>query len=172
MMFTFAIASDFDVILAALFRPEKSGRLALGWIGRSIHPTTSADLLVAAVDFRDNVMEGFVKFRVQIKREAPGMILVIETTGTNRDQYVPPQIRSYIQQAGLELSVQDDAHMNFETELARIRAIDWLAIGTCIDEDHSLLANEFLENAAAILTDADVDSPNPHFEPAIVCGER
>ena len=61
-------------------------------------------------------------------------------------------------------------NMNFETQLARLEAIDWSTLGTCVDQEHCRSANEFLRVASEILVGSDIAVETPFFEPEQLFG--
>ena len=107
IMLTFSIAGDFDTTADALFGTDEKGHLNFGWTGKSAAPSSIHQLCVTPVEFRDYIMEGSLAYRVLLKRVESGAVLEVTLTGTNRDQYVQPQIRHYIGQAGLQITCEN-----------------------------------------------------------------
>ncbi len=107
-MTTFSIEGDCHAALACLFETGQDGHLRCGWSGHSLRPAKHDDLLVGLVRFRDYIMEGFLAYTVQAEDLRPGCLLSIRTEGSNRDQFIRPQVRHYITAAGLTITAESD----------------------------------------------------------------
>ena len=58
--------------------------------------------------FRDYIMEVFLAYNVQAEDLGPGCLLSIRGDGSNRDQFIRPQVRHFITAAGLAITVESD----------------------------------------------------------------
>ncbi len=94
------IDNDPERTIASLFAIDEEGLITFGLTARSIEPTSLQQLEIVSVKFKDFVMEGGVKFGLQLDRIGQALQLNIELAGTARDKYVISQIKFYISQAG------------------------------------------------------------------------
>lgn len=92
------------VELETLFITEDR-QLRLGWSSRSRRrDVTLTDLQSGDVEFIDYVMEGFVPYHINASVRGHTLTLTISLHGSNRDEYIEPQIRHYLRQAGLTVT--------------------------------------------------------------------
>ncbi|WP_155947384.1 hypothetical protein [Pseudacidovorax intermedius] len=71
MITSYLVTSNHDP-LADLFRQAENGRLSFGLFGESKVSATPEDVLVHEVEIRDYIMEGFITYFVQAKRQHDG----------------------------------------------------------------------------------------------------
>jgi hypothetical protein len=107
-MRAFSLEGDCHTVLAHLFEVDQDGHLRFGWTGQSLRPVGHDDLLAGPVRFRDYIMEGFLAYNVQAEDLRPGCLLRIRGEGSNRDQFIHPQVRHYITAARLAITVESD----------------------------------------------------------------
>ena len=105
---TFSVEGDCHTALARLFEAGHDGHPRFGWSGHSLRPAGHDDLLAGPVRFRDYIMEGFLAYNVQAEDLSPGCRLSIRGEGSNRDQFIRPQVRHYIRAAGLTMTVEPE----------------------------------------------------------------
>lgn len=86
--------------LAGLFRRAGDGYVSLG-MAHTAEPLGALEHLAEWTCFRDYLMEGFVSFFIRTRNAAPGLILEVRFSGTNRDQYVIPALKHYLRSAGI-----------------------------------------------------------------------
>ncbi|MGL4420860.1 MAG: hypothetical protein ACRCZF_09370 [Gemmataceae bacterium] len=98
----FEVAGQYPELLARLFPMAADGHLEFG-SARSAVPVAGAASVAEWVEFSDYIMEGFVRYTLRAVPSAAGLRLDVRLSGTNRDQYVGPSMRSYIGWAGLSL---------------------------------------------------------------------
>ena len=103
-MTAFSIEGDCRTVLARLFVADDSGHLRFGWSARSLSPATPDDLLAGSVRFANYIMEGFVTYGIRAEDLAPGCRLCVDGEGSNRDWSIRPQVRHFINAAGLTIS--------------------------------------------------------------------
>ncbi|MDA0807854.1 MAG: hypothetical protein O3B68_07640 [Planctomycetota bacterium] len=94
-----------SIELESLFSTTEDGQLQFGWSARSRRRgVTAAELQSCDVEFVDYIMEGFVPYHVKVSLSGDTLTLTMSLHGTNRDEYVEPQIRHYLRQAGLTVT--------------------------------------------------------------------
>jgi hypothetical protein len=89
--------------LAKLFVVNADGTVSLGWSATTKRPINVSRLLQEPVEFQDYIMEGFVSYTLQIQSHPQGSELVASGFGSNRDQYICPQVRHFIVAAGITI---------------------------------------------------------------------
>lgn len=99
MITSYLVTSNHDP-LADLFRQAEKGRLSFGLFGESKVSATPEDVLVHEVEIRDYIMEGFITYFVQAKRQHDGLLISIRKTGSNRDQHLDWAIEHYMLNQG------------------------------------------------------------------------
>ena len=102
------IKGDHKKIQSALFSCDDNGHIKFGWTGRS-SKADSIDALVSnsQMEFTDYIMEGGVKYLLEVQVIDGGLLISIEEIGTNRDEFILPQIRQYIKAAGYEVGNEE-----------------------------------------------------------------
>lgn len=91
--------------LKSLFSTTEDGQLQFGWSARSRRrDVTPGELESCDVEFEDYVMEGFIPYHIKVSVSGRALTLTLSLHGTNRDQYIEPQIRHYLCQAGLTVT--------------------------------------------------------------------
>jgi hypothetical protein len=91
--------------LETLFTTDDDRRLCIGWSAQSRQrDMTLTDVQSRDVEFVDYVMEGFVPYHVNAVVCDHTLTLTISLHGSNRDEYVEPQIRHYLRQAGMTVT--------------------------------------------------------------------
>ncbi len=98
--------SETDPIeLESLFSTTDDGQLQFGWSARSRRRgVTPPKLESCDVEFVDYIMEGFVPYHINASVSGHAITLTISLHGTNRDEYIEPQICHYLRQAGLTVT--------------------------------------------------------------------
>ncbi|MEW8525915.1 MAG: hypothetical protein AB2552_23025 [Candidatus Thiodiazotropha endolucinida] len=108
------IQGDPKTIVDTLFSVDDDGRIVFGSGATSIEATSLEILESKSVMFRDYVMEGFVKYELFFCRQNSAIQLRVKLTGTNRDQYVIPQLKWHVNQAGYEpIDIQIKPYKSF-----------------------------------------------------------
>ena len=93
-----------DVVIAALFTCGPDGRVKFGW---SSTPVDDAQLrAIATVPIRVSVyiMEAGVPYTLQVQPHPKASELTALGLGGNRDQYIAPTVRLYINAAGIPIT--------------------------------------------------------------------
>lgn len=98
--------SETDPIeLESLFSTTDDGQLQFGWSARSRRRgVTPTELETSDIEFVDYIMEGFVPYHINVSVSGHTLTLTMSLHGTNRDEYIEPQICHYLRQAGLTVT--------------------------------------------------------------------
>ncbi|MEW8185898.1 MAG: hypothetical protein AB2777_20435 [Candidatus Thiodiazotropha endolucinida] len=88
------------LIAADLFSESEEGHLTFGMTARSLESATLSQLETDGITFRDYLMEGFVKFGIQLTYLDSRLQMQIKSFGSNRDEFIVSHIKFYISQAG------------------------------------------------------------------------
>ena len=75
-----------------LFQLSLTKKLDFILTGASVSDCTREMVYEQPVEFRDNLMEGFVKFKVQVENKNNGLLFKIDMMGTNRVKYLEPRL--------------------------------------------------------------------------------
>ena len=105
----FAIESAVDVVFANLFSSTDDGHLTMGFSASSLAPS-GRDNIESGVNFRDYILEGGVKYRLNLQQATFGCILGVEVFGENRLEYITPSIKHYLKLADIDakqIAMQD-----------------------------------------------------------------
>ena len=102
------VVGQYEELLRKIFRCDANGHIEFG-MAHSIGPANGIEALVNRIEFRDYIMEGFVKYFLRVVPVANGLQLEIELTGMNRDKYVLSGVQAYISWAGLSSVVTSGA---------------------------------------------------------------
>ena len=188
-MSDFQINGRYRDILRRLFKQGDRGGLRFGWTGIAARCDSLESLEGQWWLFRDYILEGFLSYLVSCRRNDDGLRLSIMTTGTNRDDYIDPQVRHYINAAGLDFQEQIGASSKlidrlchelqpiYESEMSQhniVARVDEPAGTNCpfsISFAYPLNfsgANDLLENVEPW------ESSDPHYpaERGFVCGKH
>jgi uncharacterized FAD-dependent dehydrogenase len=103
-MNTLLLNGNVDNLIKSLFTTNGEGYLNFGLTGKSTKQSEISDLKNNFVEFRDYIMEGFVKYEIQAKPKEHGLELEVKLLGTNRDEYVMHQVRHYLKLAGVDVA--------------------------------------------------------------------
>ena len=87
----FAIESPRSEAFAQLFEQQDDGLLQFGFAATSTTPCEMADLDIG-VDFRDYILEGFVKYRIRLMDATFGSVLAVGVYDENRVDAIIPSI--------------------------------------------------------------------------------
>ncbi|MEW8032173.1 MAG: hypothetical protein AB2540_12110 [Candidatus Thiodiazotropha endolucinida] len=98
-----------EKIISSLFSESEGGFLDFGFSARSLSPATIEQLEGEEVNFRDYIMEGFVKFTVRVQRLDQALQLNIRCGDENRGRYLISQVEFSVSQVGYEAEVQPNA---------------------------------------------------------------
>jgi len=102
------IDGDHKKIISALFNLDENGHIKFGWTSRSVNSGSLDSLMTKSqIKFRDYIMEGTVMYFLNIQIIDTGLILFIKKNGTNRDDYILPQIRHYINESGFNIRKEE-----------------------------------------------------------------
>ena len=99
----FVLDSTPDTALAKLFTTNPDGTVTLGWSATTQKPIDVSRLLFEPVLFQDYLMEGFVPYTLQLGAHDLGSELAAIGKGSNRDKYIPHQVRHFIKAAGINV---------------------------------------------------------------------
>lgn len=88
-------------LATTLLKIDDSHHVQFGWSAVTIHCAEISDLCRVAFEFRDYIMEGFVTYLMSAIPADHDVDLTIGLMGTNRDDYVRPQVTAYLKQAGM-----------------------------------------------------------------------
>lgn len=83
-------------IVADLFSVSEEGHITLGLTATSLEPATLNQLETDGITFRDYLMEGFVKFSIQLTNFDSRLQMQIQLFGSNRDEYIVSHLKFYI----------------------------------------------------------------------------
>ena len=101
----FAVAGNPDVVLRKLFRLTGDGHLEFGPAGVSTDPVGDSSALPSGVDFRDYVLEGFVRYHLRAVATSAGLRLEVEpadgAADTARGRSIGWLVRFNVASAGL-----------------------------------------------------------------------
>jgi hypothetical protein len=81
----FAVAGDPAVVLRRLFRPAADGHLRFGSAGVSVDPVGDVSAVAHGVEFRDYVLEGFVRYRLRAVATSAGLRVEVEPGARSAD---------------------------------------------------------------------------------------
>ncbi|MCG7945328.1 MAG: hypothetical protein N0C84_03230 [Candidatus Thiodiazotropha taylori] len=101
-MNTLYVKGEPEIIIGNLFSLNEEGHIAFGLSARSLEPADITQLESSSVDFRDYLMEGFVKFSIRLSKLNDRLKIEIELFGSNRDEHIVPHVEFYISQAGYQ----------------------------------------------------------------------
>ncbi len=90
-----------DDVIDSLFASNGDGTLVFGYSARSIE-SCEPTKLESGVDFRDYILEGFVRYRLRLLPATIGSTICIETFGCNRDYAIIPAFRLYLKAAKID----------------------------------------------------------------------
>ena len=96
----FTIHLPFGDATRFLVDKNEDGTLGFGYSATSIGPCDHAQLLLGA-DFRDYILEGFVKYRLQLKQSGSSSVLSVSAYGSKRDHAIVPALKHYLRSAGI-----------------------------------------------------------------------
>jgi hypothetical protein len=101
----FAVAGDPAVVLRTLFRSAADGHLRFGPAGVSVDPVGDLSALAGSVEFRDYVLEGFVRYRLRAAATPTGLRIEVElaaeSAGTTRGRSLGWLVRFNVACGGL-----------------------------------------------------------------------
>ena len=86
-----------DDFVERAFTRSEDGLIEFGWTGKAVHQQTN-NFLQEWTQFSDYVMEGGVVYEVRVLAEGNSAKVELRLLGTNRDQYVPKLVQSYLDQ--------------------------------------------------------------------------
>ena len=105
----FTIESQIDDVFTWLFSSTDDGRLTFGFSATSIDPCDK-DQLESGMDFRDYILEGFVKYRLRLETATFGTVLGVAAYGDNRVDAIIPAVKHYLRAAqvdAIEMALAD-----------------------------------------------------------------
>lgn len=94
------LQGEYDELLRRVFTISQEGIIQLG-AARSKEKHDDLSRLVDWTLFVDYVMEGFIEYYVRLLANSSNVRLEWQLTGTNRDQFVQPAIKSYLKHSGV-----------------------------------------------------------------------
>ncbi len=95
-----SIHEPIEDVAAKLITCNEDGSLSFGYSASSIGECNPEQLGVGA-DFKDYILEGFVKYRLQMVPEASRSLLTVSGYGSNRDYAVVSAIKHYLHSAAV-----------------------------------------------------------------------
>jgi hypothetical protein len=98
----FILQSSIDLVLSKLFTPDSRERTVFGWSAVVVDGKVDT-IATKPVRISDYIMEGGVRYTVQIQPHPKGCELVAIGMGGNRDQYIQPAVRHYIQAVSIPI---------------------------------------------------------------------
>jgi len=90
----FAIEYPRKEAFALLFALQDDGSLQFGFAATSTAPSEMIDL-ITGVDFRDYLLEGFVKYRIRLMDADFGSVLAVDVYDDNRVDAIVPSIKHF-----------------------------------------------------------------------------
>jgi hypothetical protein len=98
----FTIESPIEDVFSQLFSTSGTdGTLNFGFTASSIGPSDRAQL-ESGSDFRDYILEGFVKYRLKLAPATFGCVLGVGSFGDNRIDAIIAAIKHYLKSAEIE----------------------------------------------------------------------
>ena len=94
------IHEPIDDVVAKLITRNEDGSLSFGYSATSVGEC-NPEQLGAGADFRDYILEGFVKYRLQMVPVESRSLLTVSGYGSNRDCAVVSAIKHYLHAATL-----------------------------------------------------------------------
>ena len=105
----FLIESPVSEVFAQIFAPQDDGRLRFGFSATSMEACDQEELKSGA-DFRDYILEGFVRYRLRLEKATLGTMLGVGAYDENRRDAISPAIRHYLRTAqvdAIEMALAD-----------------------------------------------------------------
>ena len=97
----FTIESPMDDVFAQLFSVSENGTLDFGYCATSIGQSDRSQI-ESGCDFRDYILEGFVKYRLKLEHATFGCVLGVGSFGDNRLDAIIPAIKHYLKSAKVD----------------------------------------------------------------------
>ena len=92
------IHEPIDVVVAKMVACNEDGSLDFGYSATSIGKC-NPEQLCAGADFRDYVLEGFLKYRLKMEPIENRSLLTVSGYGSNRDYAIVSAVKHYLQAA-------------------------------------------------------------------------
>lgn len=91
------VKGDPTEIASSLFQ-EEGHTEKLGFLMTAVSTSACKREMVfeQPIEFRDYLMEGFIKFMIQVNEHKDGLVLIVEKLGSNRDQYLESHLNQNI----------------------------------------------------------------------------
>jgi hypothetical protein len=99
----FILGSSPDAVIQALFTRSADGRLGFGW-GSLVDEVELDAVATDAVRVLDYIIEVGVSYTVQVRLHPAGAELIALGAGGNRDRFIQPAVRHYIEAAGIPIT--------------------------------------------------------------------
>ena len=97
----FTIESPIDDVYDQLFSASDNGGLKFGFSASSIGPSDRVQI-ESGCDFRDYILEGFVKYRLKLELATFGCVLGVGSFGGNRVDAIIPAIKHYLKASNVD----------------------------------------------------------------------
>jgi hypothetical protein len=97
----FVFETSFDDVCARLFEANEDGTMKFGFSAKSIG-LCDKSLLESGHDFRDYILEGFVRYNLCLQRATFGCTLSIASYDDNRVDAIVPAVKHYFRASHLD----------------------------------------------------------------------